>query len=103
MTAFFVAGQPAELGLEATYDRLRERSRVAFGSPAKRRRIFKLQCRLDGCDCEIEVGQPLPSGEDIVVAILDHGREQAFAVYTDADTGPAVRIAHPAYSVTEFS
>ena len=105
MTSFFVAGESADPDLEATYDRLRERSRLVFGCPAKRRRIFKLQCRLDGCDCEIEVGQPLLSGENIVVAILDHGREEAFAVYTDADAdaGPALRVQHPAYAVTEFS
>ena len=103
MTAFFVAGELADPGLEATYDRLRERSRVAFGCPAKPRRIFRLECRLHGCDCEIEVGRPMPPGEDIVVAILDHGREEAFAVYTDAAAGLAVRVQHPAYSVTEFS
>jgi hypothetical protein len=52
-----------------------ERSRIAIGCPAKPRQIFKLDCRLDGRDCEIEVAKPLPS-RGVVVAILDHGREQ---------------------------
>ena len=57
---------------------LRERSRIAVGRSASPRRIFKLDCRYEGRDCEIEVGRPMPDGGDVVVAILDHGREEAF-------------------------
>lgn len=104
MTAFFVAGPGSvDDGAEVTYDRLRERSRVAYGCPAKQRRIFRLECRLGGEDCEIEVGQRLPHGEGVVAAILDHGRDESYAVYTDARRGAAVRVRHPAYSVTLFS
>jgi hypothetical protein len=43
-----------------------------------------LDCRLGGRDCEIQVGKPLPGGEGVVVAILDHGREEVFDVHTTA-------------------
>ncbi len=105
MTAFFVAGieshgEPAE----AAYRDLRERSEIAVGCPARSRRIFKLSCRLEGRDSEIEVGRPLPSGSDVVAAILDHGREEAFVIHTTpAGTGTPVRVGRPVYSVTEFS
>jgi hypothetical protein len=61
----------------------------------------------------IEVGRRLASGSDIVAAILDHGRDEAFVVHTDGiddssdddstAVGRAVRVGRPVYSVTEFS
>jgi hypothetical protein len=105
MTTFFVAGIEWQRGgAEAAYRELRERSQIVVGSPARSRRIFKLSCRFDGSDCEIEVGRPLSDGNDVVAAILDHGREEAFVVHTVADGwGGAVRVGRPVYSVTEFS
>jgi hypothetical protein len=39
-----------------------------------------------------------------VVAILDHGRFEAFCVHTDDGSQSQVaRVNHPVYSVTEFS
>jgi hypothetical protein len=87
----------------AAYAALCERSEVAIGCPVKPRRIFKLYCRLDGRDCEVEVGKPLPSGEGVVLAILDHGREEAFAVYTDSRERDVVRVSRHVYAVTEFA
>ncbi len=84
MTAFFVAGVEGEgKQVEAAYSDLRERSLEVVGSPARSRRIFKLSCRFDGSDTEIEVGRRFASGSDVVAAILDHGREEAFVVHTD--------------------
>jgi hypothetical protein len=104
VTQFFFAG--VESGgerAETAYLALRERSRIAVGCSARSRRIFKLDCRYEGSDCEIQVGRALPEGDAVVVAILDHGREEAFAVYTlDAGDAP-VRIARPVYEVTDFS
>jgi hypothetical protein len=105
MTTFFVAGTEWQgAGEEAAYRDLRERSQTVVGSPAKSRRIFKLSCRFDGRDCEFEVGRPMSQGDDLVIAILDHGREDAFVVHTaaDGDDG-AVRVGRRVYSVTEFS
>jgi hypothetical protein len=105
VTSFFVAGvEPEGARAEEAYSELRERSLLAAGCPARSRRIFKLSCRFDGRDQEIEVGRPLSEGSDIVTAILDHGRFEAFCVHTD-DGGQShlARVNHPVYSVTEFS
>jgi hypothetical protein len=106
MTKFFVAGVDGQgpRAEEEAYRELREHSEIVVGSPARSRRIFKLSCRFDGRDHEIEVGRPLPPGEDVVAAIIDHGREDAFVVHTAAaGVGDAVRVGGPVYSVTEFS
>jgi hypothetical protein len=105
MTGFFLAGtdRGKDEIQETAYQELRERSALAIGCPATERRIFKVSCRFEGHDCEIEVGQALPSRDGLVTAILDHGREEAFVVHTtDIDDGP-VRLPRRVYSVTEFS
>jgi hypothetical protein len=104
VTRFFLAGvEPDGERTEAAYRALRERSQIAVGSAARPRRIFKLDCRFEGSDCEIEVGRPLPRGGGVVVAILDHGREEAFVVHTLDATDPPTRVTRPVYTVTEFS
>ena len=104
MTRFFFAGvESDDERAETAYTELRERSRVTVGCSASPRRIFKLDCRYEGSDCEIEVGRPLPRSDAVVVAILDHGREEAFAVYTLDAGNPPVRVARPVYAVTDFS
>ena len=104
MTQFFLAGIESDRErAETAYMALRERSRIAVGCAASPRRIFKLDCRYEGCDCEIEVGRPLPHTGAVVVAILDHGREEAFAVYTLDGGDPPTRVTRPVYAVTDFS
>lgn len=105
MTRFFVAGVESEgAPTEHAYGELRERSRIVVGCPAKQRRIFKISCRFEGHDREIEVGMPLSAGGDPVVAILDHGRFEPFCVHTaHGSDGTPERVKHPVYAVTEFS
>lgn len=104
MTQFFFAGAESDGELaESAYMELRERSRIAVGCNARPRRIFKLDCRYEGRDCEIEVGRPLPNSDAVVVAILDHGRDEAFAVYTLDEGEPPIRVTRPVYAVTDFS
>lgn len=103
MTSFFVAGIESDRrSAEEAYGELRERSVVTAGCPARSRRILKLSCRFDGQDREIEVGRPLRKGGDIVLAIFDHGRSEAFCVHTGGGESAPARVNHP-YSVTEFS
>jgi hypothetical protein len=104
VTEFFLAG--SESGgevAEAAYNELRERSQIAVGCAATPRRIFKLDCRFEGCDCEIEVGRSLPHGGNVVAAILDHGRDESFVVHTLDSTDPPTRVSRPVYTVTDFS
>ena len=82
---------------------LRDRSEAAVGCVAKPVRIFKLDCRFEGSDCQIEVGKPLPGGGAVVTAILDHGRDESFAVFTLEDAVRPTRVMRPAYEVTAFS
>lgn len=104
MTSFFIAGADCDEDSEAAYLDVRERSLLAIGCAAKPRRIFKLECRFEGSDCEIEVGRPLPHGGDLVVAILDHGRDEPYAVHTrDAAEEAMTRVARPVYGVTDFA
>jgi hypothetical protein len=105
MTRFFLAGadQDSEKDVEAAYLHLRERSLAVIGCAAKPRRIFKLDCRHDGSDCQIEVGRPLPHGGDLVVAILDHGRDEPYAVHTRDGAHDLTRVQRPVYDVTDFS
>jgi hypothetical protein len=104
LTQFFLAGIESDNErAEAVYRDLRERSQLAVGCAARQRRIFKLDCRFEGCDCEIEVGRPLPHGGEVVVAILDHGRDEAFAVHTVDGADHPTRVARPVYTVTDFA
>jgi hypothetical protein len=105
VTRFFIAGNDdgSDQEVEAAYLGLRARSLQAIGCEAKPRRIFKLDCRFEGSDCEIEVGRPLPHGGDLVTAILDHGRDEPYAVHTRDGTEQLTRVARPVYGVTDFS
>jgi hypothetical protein len=105
VTTFFVPGvdSPGERA-EQAYRELRERSQRAAGCPARARRIFRLSCRCGGRDQEIEVGRPLEERSEVVVAIMDHGREAPFLVHTAAgEADDPLRVRRPVYSVTEFS
>jgi hypothetical protein len=106
MTSFFIGGlKSRDPGAEEAYAELREFSSELAGCPARMRRIFKLRCRLQGHDEEIEVGKPLLHG-DMVRAIMDHGRHEAFVVHTapsDGTIGEPLRVSNPVYGVTEFS
>jgi hypothetical protein len=104
VTRFFLAGVESDSeGLDAAYEQLRERSQIAVGCAAKPRRIFKLDCRFEGCDCEIEVGKPLPHGDEVVFAILDHGREEPFVVHTGDGLDAPTLVGRPVYTVTDFA
>jgi hypothetical protein len=105
VTRFFVAGIESDRARDQeVYSELRARSLLDAGCPARPRRIFKLSCRFDGHDREIEVGKPLSRRGSVVLAILDHGRFEAFRVHTDGPGEDAVtRVNHPVYSVTEFT
>lgn len=102
---FFVPGA-ARLsgGDEAAYLRLRAQSEVVVGCDAKRLRIVGLSCRFNGHDENIAVGEQLPDGAGLVVAIFDHGRAEGYVVHTA--TGAAdqpLRLRRHVYSMTEFN
>ena len=72
---------------------------------AARRILGKSSSRTAGYgrDCEIEVGKPLPSGESVVVAVLDHRREQVLDVHTASQRRDGMRVGRHGCAVTEFA
>jgi hypothetical protein len=104
VTTFFVPGIASRgQRAEQAYSELRERSQRVAGCPARARRIFRLSCRCGGRDQEIEVGRPLEEGSEVVIAIIDHGRDAPFVVHTAEGEAGTLRVSRPVYSVTEFS
>ena len=105
MTSFFVAAiESEEARAEEAYSELGQRPRAAAGPPARWRRIFKLGCCFDERDREIEVGRPLSTGGDVVLATRDHGRCEAFWAHTDGGGESATaRVNQPVYLLAEFS
>jgi hypothetical protein len=103
MTTFFIPGVgPLDTAAETIYSRLGERSAFAAGIAPTPRRIFRLSCRIESRDCEIEVGRPMPDRGGEVVAIFDHGRHDGFAVHI-RDVPEPVRVGSRVYSVEDFS
>ena len=45
----------------------------------------------------------MPDGGDVVVAILHHGREEAFVVHTLDGADPPTLVTRPVYAVTDCS
>jgi hypothetical protein len=102
-TTFFIPGVgPLDTAAETIYRQLGERSAFAAGIAATPRRIFRLNCRIESHDCEIEVGRPMPDRGGDVVAIFDHGRHDGFAVHI-RDLLEPVRVGSRVYSVEDFS
>jgi hypothetical protein len=104
-TTFFVPGAGA--GHESSERELRRLRRCAekmTGKTPGTRRIQRIDCRVEGTDCVIEVGHPDPLGGHPVVAILELGRHLPYGVFTTADAdAPALLVGPSVYTVTEFS
>ncbi len=100
---FFLPGVDVP-GREREYTRLQACACRSTGTPPTESRIQRLECRIGGHDCVVEVGLPEPSGEATVVAIMDLGRHLSYGVFTTADPdAPAFLIGKRIYAVTEFA
>ncbi len=98
---FFVPGvAPGQE--EQAYARLREEVRAETAREPRPRRIFSLDCRLDGRDGQFEVGRPDPIAGADVLAIFDVGGDDRYAVRTAGADG-ATRLGKHVYSVAEFA
>ena len=101
--AFFVPGLKAAKG-ELEYLRLQKCAQQATGATPAPCRIQRVECRLGGKNCAIEVGQPHPIDGTPVLAILDLGRQLPYSVFTAAcGDEPENLIRKRVYSVTEFA
>ena len=97
---FFLPGSGPEH--EVDYDRLRDAVRAETEREPRARRIFSLDCRLDGRDCALEVGATDPVSGEAVLAIFDVGGDEPYSVVTAGSTAMRLRK-KTVYSVTEFS
>lgn len=102
-TPFYVPGVDAG-SMEREYVRLQACAHRGTGFRPTDRRIERISCRLDGRDCEVEVGKVDPlTGNGTVVAIIDLGRHLSYGVFTTADVeSPAFLVGKRVYSITDF-
>ena len=102
---FFPGAKPGSRRGEQLYQELGRAVRKTTGTLPKARRIFRLDCKIDGEDVQLTVGEAEPVNKDTVIAIFDLGDgDERFAVCTDGtDDDPAFRIGAPEEGVLEFA
>jgi hypothetical protein len=107
MTRFFLPSSPkGGAAAERVYGKLREEAESCTGFVASKRRIRELECRRQGLDHRLRVGEPDALDGRTVAAILQLGR----GTYTvhhvpgepDRPTAPAVLQRAEVYSVADF-
>jgi hypothetical protein len=107
VTPFFVAQlNPGDPAAENLYRSLRNHAEACTGGVSRERRIHELDCRYEGTDRRITVGECDGPGGSIVQAILQLGRD-TFTVHhvssaLEDPTPPTVLRRGDIYSVTEF-
>jgi hypothetical protein len=101
---FFPGAKPGSRRGEQLYQELSRAVRKSTGTLPKARRIYRLDCQIEGADVQLTVGEEEPVGKDVVIAIFDLGGEERFAVCTDGtDDDPAFRLDAPDEGVLEFA
>jgi|tagenome__1003787_1003787.scaffolds.fasta_scaffold19646870_2 hypothetical protein len=102
---FFPGAKPGSRRGEQLYQELSRSVRKTTGTLPKSRRIYRLDCKIDGAEVQLTVGETEPVGKDTVIAIFDLGDgKERFAVCTDGtDEDPAFRLDAPEKGVLEFA
>ena len=102
---FFVPGaKPGTRRAEEAYQKLAREVRKSTGANPTARRIYRVEGKVGRRKARLEVGEPDPSADGVVLAIFEIDGDRRFAVCTDgADTQPAFRLDAPESSVVEFS
>ncbi len=107
MTSFFLPSSPlGEAAAERDYSSLRERAEECTGSVSRDRRIRQIECRRQGIDHLLRVGEPDAIDGRTVSAILQLGRD-TYTVHhvpskPDWSTVPTVLQRGEVYSVADF-
>lgn len=95
MTTAQVQDAGTAMGHEFDYDELLEAARADTQLEPCSRRILSVGCRVEGRDCQIEVGKDDPITGDRVLALFRTRGSQPYTVYTSASAlEPALRIKH---------
>jgi hypothetical protein len=107
MTRFFLPSSTSgQASAEKDYQQLREQAEACIGVPSRDRRIHEIECRRDGLDCLLRVGDPDAVDGRTVAAILQLGRD-TYTVHhlpsqPGASTTPMVLRRSAVYGVADF-
>ncbi len=106
MTGFFLPSAPKGGGAEQVYRELREQAESCTGSVAHERRIREIECRRQGLDHRLCVGEPDAIDGRTVAAILQLGRDTYTVHHVPSESGqetaPTVLQRAEVYSVADF-
>ncbi|HLM86125.1 MAG TPA: hypothetical protein VK272_08065 [Solirubrobacteraceae bacterium] len=107
MTPFFLPLAPrGEAAAENLYSSLREQAEVCTGSVSRDRRIREIECRRQGHDYRLRVGETDTIDGRTVAAILQLGRDTytVHHVPSESDQASAPTVLHrtEVYSVADF-
>jgi hypothetical protein len=100
---FFPGARPGTRRGEDAYQRAARAMRAQTGTEATSRRIYSVECSLDGDRRRLQVGEPAPaSGRDVITAIFELGDGGDLVVCTGAEP-VAMRVAARGADVVEFA
>lgn len=107
MTRFFLPWSPkGDAGPEGVYRTLRDEAEACTGSVSRERRIHAIECRRQGLDCRLSVGEPDAIDGRTVAAILQLGRDTYTVHHVPSEPGqstvPTVLLRTEVYSVADF-
>lgn len=103
---FFLPSTADKAAAESGYGALRDDAEATTGLQPRSRRIHQIDCRREGRDCQLRVGEPDVINGRTVEAILQLGRD-AYTVHhvasrPDLKTPLTVLRRTDVYSVTDF-
>jgi hypothetical protein len=104
MTRFFLPPLAADAA-EHAYQALRAQAEACTGIRSRDRRIHEIECRQQGTDCRLRVGESDAGNGKIVGAILQLGRDTYTIHHVESDQAggtPTVLRRTDVYSVIEF-
>ena len=107
MAPFFLPSSPrGDAATERVYLTLREQAEECTGAAARDRRIREIECRRQGFDQRLCVGEPDAIDGRTVAAILQLGRDTYTVHHVPSEPGqptaPTVLQRTEVYSVAEF-
>jgi hypothetical protein len=107
MMRFFLPSSPkGDAAAERVYRTLREQAEACTGSVSRDRRIREIECRRQGLDCRLRVGEPDSIDGRTVAAILQLGRDTYTVHHVPGESGqstpPTVLQRTEVYSVADF-
>ncbi|HEV3283286.1 MAG TPA: hypothetical protein VG010_03710 [Solirubrobacteraceae bacterium] len=106
MTTFFLPSSSSDAAAETEYGALRDHAEASTGLLTRDRRIHEIECRHEGRDCRMRVGEADTTDGRMVAAILQLGRD-AYTVHhvpgqRERAIAPMVIRRTDVYSVTDF-